>query len=207
MGDVLTPDATGWMAAFAALVDEQAADLTELDRLVGDGDHGTNLQRGLQAVTALDATGLDAADYLRRAGTTLLATVGGASGPLYGSLLLRAAPLAAGHGDDAAGVAAFWRTGLDAVRGLGRAGTGDKTMVDALLPAVEAMEATTGTAADAYAVALPAARAGRDATGPMVARKGRAAWLGDRSAGVLDPGACSAVLLLEAAATTLVPAR
>ena len=182
-----------WLGAFAAAVTEHAAELTELDSAIGDADHGSNLERGMKAVlAALDADPPgDAAVLLKKAGMTLVSTVGGASGPLYGTFFLR---MAAAAPDPAA----MFRAGLEGVLTRGKAVPGDKTMVDALTPAVEALEAGGSLQA-----AAAAAAAGRDATTPMVARKGRASYLGERSVGHQDPGATSMAMLIEAAAQTL----
>ncbi|GAB2474000.1 dihydroxyacetone kinase subunit DhaL [Luteococcus sediminum] len=191
-----------WMGAFARLVGEHAVRLTELDRQIGDADHGSNMDRGMKAVLALDAASQpDAVDYLKKAGMTLVGTVGGAAGPLYGTFLLRfASALPAGdRADSPAELAAAWRGGLDGVVSRGKSGLGDKTMVDVLQPAVEAMEAGHEDVASCLQAGLEAAREGLESTRAMVARKGRASYLGERSAGHLDPGAASAVLLLEAA--------
>lgn len=201
--------AAAWLRAFAAAIHEHAGELTDLDRAIGDADHGSNMDRGMAAVAALDAGGFDsAAAYLKKAGMTLVSTVGGASGPLYGTFFLRfAAALDAGFSDGSAAeesdarvaVGAALRAGVDGVVARGKATAGDKTMLDALLPAVEAYDAAENLPA-ALAAAASAAADGRDATVPMVARKGRASYLGERSAGHQDPGATSAALLLAAAA-------
>ncbi|MEL4504954.1 dihydroxyacetone kinase subunit DhaL [Luteococcus sp. H138] len=191
------------MADFAAQISENAANLTELDRQIGDADHGSNMERGMKAVAALDAADFpDAPTYLKKAGMTLVSTVGGASGPLYGTFLLRFAG-ALEPEDTPASIAKAWHAGLDGVLSRGKAGLGDKTMVDALQPAVEAMEETSESVAACLQAGLVAGTQGRDATIPMVARKGRASYLGERSAGHQDPGATSLVLLLESAARTL----
>ncbi|MGO4956244.1 dihydroxyacetone kinase subunit DhaL [Luteococcus sp. Sow4_B9] len=203
---LLTMDLTtamAWMADYAELIAAHAAELTELDRQIGDADHGSNLDRGMQAVVALDASSFDsAADYLKKAGMTLVSTVGGAAGPLYGTFLLRFAS-ALGETNDAPATARAWRAGLEGLVARGKAGVGDKTVVDALAPAVEAMEAHTGDVRSCLEAGLAAARAGRDATVPMVARRGRASYLGERSAGHQDPGATSITLLVESALAVL----
>jgi dihydroxyacetone kinase-like protein len=200
--------ATGWVREFARLVHEQRDELTALDAAIGDADHGSNMDRGLTAaVQALESTPPeDPAAALKTVATTLIKTVGGASGPLYGTLFLRASGALGDGGSDAAAFARALRAGVDGVAARGKAEPGDKTMLDALGPAVDALdEALAGGAAlaDAVRTAAEAAARGRDATEPMVARKGRASYLGERSAGHLDPGATSATLLLEAAATAL----
>jgi dihydroxyacetone kinase-like protein len=196
---------TAWVAEFARLVHEQRDDLTALDAAIGDADHGSNMDRGLTAaVAALGEPPDDPAAVLKTVATTLIKTVGGASGPLYGTLFLRAA--GALDGADGPAFARALRAGLDGVAARGKAEPGDKTMLDALGPAVDALDAAlAGGAAlgDALRSAADAAAGGRAATVPMVARKGRASYLGERSAGHQDPGATSATLLVEAAATAL----
>lgn len=209
--------AHAWLADFAASVHEHAAELTDLDRAIGDADHGANMDRGMQAVAALDASAFpDAAAYLKKAGMTLVSTVGGAAGPLYGTFFLRfAGALGAAEGDDAAALGGALRAGYDGVVARGKAERGEKTMLDALGPAIDAYAAAKAPGpsvsaepqADHVAVALraaaDAAASGRDATIPMIATKGRASYLGERSVGHQDPGATSVTLLLESAARTL----
>ena len=191
-----------WMHAFADDVVANEALLTDLDRQIGDADHGGNMVRGMKAVAALDASDFASArDYAKKAAMTLIGKVGGAAGPLYGTLLLRLAAALPDDGPiDHAAWSAALHAGVDGVRDRGKAAAGDKTMLDALLPAVEAFDANPD---DAWAAAAAAADAGREATVPMVARKGRASYLGERSAGVADPGATSSTLLVQAAARTL----
>ncbi|GAA0245492.1 dihydroxyacetone kinase subunit DhaL [Cryptosporangium japonicum] len=183
-----------WIREFARLVVAEAPRLTELDSAIGDADHGSNLSRGLTAVVAaLDEGSFDDdAALLKKVGMVLVSTVGGASGPLYGTFFLRAAGALPG------GVPSAFRAGVDGVAARGKSTTGEKTMLDALVPAVEALEAGKD-----WGEVLAAAEAGRDATVPLVARKGRASYLGERSAGHVDPGAASAALLVAAAASTL----
>ncbi|MFD5074904.1 dihydroxyacetone kinase subunit DhaL [Streptomyces sp. NPDC058371] len=183
-----------WMAATAASVDREAERLTALDSPIGDADHGSNLQRGFTAVVAtLDKESPDTPGaVLMTAGRQLISTVGGASGPLYGTLLRRTGKALG----DAAEVSEeqftdALRTGVDAVMALGGAAPGDKTMIDALVPAVDAL-------AFSFARAKTAAEAGAEATTPLQARKGRASYLGERSIGHQDPGATSASLLVAA---------
>ncbi|KOU38430.1 dihydroxyacetone kinase [Streptomyces sp. WM6378] len=185
-----------WMTATAAAVDREADRLTDLDSAIGDADHGANLQRGFTAVTAVldkEAPATPGA-VLALAGRQLISTVGGASGPLYGTLLRRAGKALG----DAAEVtreqlAEALGAGVAAVAQLGGAAAGDKTMLDALLPAVEALGESFGAAAEA-------ADAGALATVPLRARKGRASYLGERSVGHQDPGATSSALLIGALA-------
>lgn len=196
-----------WIEDYAATVAEQAGHLTDLDRAIGDGDHGSNMARGTKAVARLaeeDFPGLDA--YLKKVGMTLVSTVGGASGPLYGTFFLRmAGPLAGVADADAAQVGQALRAGVEGVLARGKAEREDKTMYDAWAPALEAYDeaATDGDLGAALTAAAKAAAGGRDATTDLVARKGRASYLGDRSRGHVDPGAASTTLLLESAARTL----
>ncbi len=197
---------TAWVREFARLAHEQRDALTRLDAAIGDADHGANLDRGLTAaVAALEAQPADdPAAVLKTVATTLIKTVGGASGPLYGTFFLRAA--SALDGDDGRALATAVRAGYDGVVARGKAERGDKTMLDALGPACDALDeavAAGGSLDDALRAAAAAAAAGRDATEPLIARKGRASYLGERSAGHVDPGAASATLLVEAAATAL----
>ena len=192
----------GWLEAFATEVAENEPLLTDLDRQIGDADHGANMVRGTKAVAALDpADFADARSYAKKVAMTLISTVGGASGPLYGTFFLR---LAAALPDDGPIGQTDWlqalRAGVQGVLDRGKANPGDKTMLDALVRAVDAFEKDPD---HPWQSAADTAAAGRDATVPMVARKGRASYLGQRSAGVADPGATSATLLLVAAARTL----
>ncbi|QKW23410.1 dihydroxyacetone kinase subunit L [Kitasatospora sp. NA04385] len=199
--------AEDWIRAAAAAVEEAEPQLTELDTAIGDGDHGSNLRRGFTAVlAALDSPpggGFDGPGaLLRTVGSTLLAKVGGASGPLYGQAFRVAGaelPPDAGPVACADALAA----GLAAVRALGGAEPGDKTLVDALAPAVDALRAAAeagATLARATAAAADAAERGARDTTPLQARRGRASYLGPRSTGHQDPGATSAALLLRALA-------
>ncbi|MEU4799141.1 dihydroxyacetone kinase subunit DhaL [Streptomyces sp. NPDC023327] len=187
-----------WLTNAAAAVDREAARLTELDSPIGDADHGGNLRRGLSAVVAAleKESPATVGGVLTLAGRELISTVGGASGPLYGTLLRRTGKALGDAVEvDEAAFAAALRTGVDAVAALGGAAPGDKTMLDALVPGVDAL----GISFDA---ALAAARQGAVATVPLRARKGRASYLGERSVGHQDPGATSSALLFEALAQT-----
>jgi dihydroxyacetone kinase-like protein len=206
---VTTAAFDGWVRRIAGLVAEHRNHLTELDSAIGDADHGANLDRGMRAaVAALDESRpAGAGPLLSKVGMTLVSTVGGASGPLYGTFFRRIGT-ALGDVADAAPeqVAAAFRAGLDGVVARGRAVADDKTMYDALAPAVDALEAGLKDGRDlatALARAREAADAGRDATVPMLARKGRASYLGERSVGHQDPGATSVALLVSTAADTL----
>ncbi len=202
------PELAAWIAELTRRVTEKKDHLTQLDAAIGDADHGANLARGLAAVAEAvgDGQGQEPSALLKKVGMTLVSKVGGASGPLYGTLFLRMAGPAAARELDAAGFAAALRAGVGGVQERGKAALGDKTMLDALLPACDAMEAALAGGADLVGglqAAVEAATEGRDATAPMVARKGRASYLGERSAGHVDPGATSSVLLLEAALAAL----
>jgi dihydroxyacetone kinase-like protein len=200
-----------WIREFAMQVTANRALLTQLDAAIGDADHGSNMDRGMAAAVAVLDTLAEPspAGLLKRVGMTLVSTVGGASGPLYGTFFLQ---MAAASGDDdsldAATFAAALRAGLNGVVARGKAEAGDKTMFDALSPAVDALDATLSAGADfdvALHAAASAAAAGRDATVAMLARKGRASYLGTRSVGHQDPGATSVALLMDAAAAALAP--
>jgi len=198
-----------WLRTFADEVTDHADELTRLDSEIGDADHGSNMRRGMTAVVGKLDAAPDAAPaaLLKSAGMTLVSTVGGASGPLYGTFFLRMGTSAGDRAEfDGAAFAAALRAGLEGVVTRGKAQLGDKTMVDALTPAVDALDAALADGAslkDALRAAATAAREGADATVPLVARKGRASYLGERSAGHRDPGATSTTLLLEAAAESL----
>jgi phosphoenolpyruvate---glycerone phosphotransferase subunit DhaL len=198
-----------WVRAFAALVSEHKGHLTELDSAIGDADHGINMDRGMRAVLdKLDSTRPTTADELcKLVGFTLVSSVGGASGPLYGTFFLRLGT-ALGPASELSpeDLAKGLRAGLDGLAARGKPELGDKTMYDALHPALNALEAALANQCsldEAIADASSACHAGRDATTPLVARKGRASYLGERSAGHQDPGATSAALLLDAIATVL----
>jgi dihydroxyacetone kinase-like protein len=200
---------TAWIREYARLIGENAQLLSDLDAAIGDADHGINMERGMKAVaTVLDESPpSDMAALCKQVGMTLVKSVGGASGPLYGTFFLRMAT-AVGAGDSVAagGFAKALRAGVDGVVQRGRAEAGDKTMFDALAPAVEALDSALASGADLSAAlreAAVAAEKGRDATTAMVARKGRASYLGQRSVGHQDPGATSAAMLIGAAATAL----
>lgn len=194
-----------WIELAAADIAEQRDYLVDLDRAIGDGDHGENMDRGFKA--ALEALGqaqpASVAEVLKTLAKTLMSTVGGAAGPLYGTAFLRASK-AAGDGElDGAGAAAVIAGALEGIQARGKATTGEKTMVDAWTPALEAARAAAESGSDAAAVfeaAATAAEAGAASTEPMRATKGRASYLGERSIGHLDPGAVSTSLILRAAA-------
>ncbi len=201
-------DLARWVRAFAGLVAENREVLTELDAAIGDADHGTNMDRGMKAVLAAleESSPATPKALLTKVGMTLVSTVGGASGPLFGTLFLRmGTALGDAESVPRADLAVSLRAGLDGVIQRGKAVPEDKTMVDALTPAVEALEAALVrdvSLTEALGEARDAAAAGRDATVPMLARKGRASYLGERSVGHQDPGATTVALLLQAAADT-----
>jgi phosphoenolpyruvate---glycerone phosphotransferase subunit DhaL len=196
-----------WMKRFAAQVAENRSYLTKLDGAIGDGDHGTNMDRGmkkaLERLEATDADDIGAA--LKAVGMALVSSVGGAAGPLYGTFFLQMGQATAGRSElDLAAFTDALDAGVQGVIKRGKAEPGDKTMVDALLPALEALRQANGDdVAGALQRAAAAAREGMEATVPMVARKGRASYLGERSAGHQDPGATSSHLLLSTAAEAL----
>jgi phosphoenolpyruvate---glycerone phosphotransferase subunit DhaL len=200
-----------WIERAAELFNENKTYLTELDAAVGDSDHGVNMARGFNAVReklAGQARG-EVGAIFKTIGMTLLSTVGGASGPLYGTFFLDAAKAAgAAPRLDVSSVARCIRAGLEGVQRRGKAERGDKTMVDALLPAVEALdecERAGAPFAESTRRAALAAQMGAEGTAPLVARKGRASYLGERSAGHRDPGATSTWLLLRSLAETAAP--
>ena len=200
---------TGWLRRFHELVIKNQNELTELDSAIGDADHGINMARGMTAVIGkLDGEQPPHVnDLFKMVAMALVTSVGGASGPLYGTFFLRFAGAAGPATElDIEAVAMALDAGLTGIMERGKAEPGDKTMVDALSPAVDAMEAVIKSGSDldtAVTAARDAAAAGRDATVPLVARKGRASYLGERSAGHMDPGAASMSLLFDALADEL----
>ena len=205
-GTVTLATLVAWLARFDELMAENRSYLTELDSAIGDADHGSNMARGMTAVMAkcgdTPSTAVD--ELFKQVGMTLVTSVGGASGPLYGTFFLRFGSAAGPVTElDAASLAASLRAGLGGIVARGKAELGDKTMFDAMSPAVDAFDTEIAAGADlatATAGSAAAAAAGRDATKPLVARKGRASYLGDRSAGHLDPGATSTAFLFQALA-------
>jgi len=188
---------------FADRVRARREELTQLDSAIGDADHGINMDRGFTAarekLAGLEADA-DLGTVAKTVGMTLISTVGGASGPLYGTFFLRLATTFGGRAEvDAADLGAALRAGLEGLIQRGKAELDDKTMVDAIAPAVDAYDAAAGEGiAAALSAAAEAAAAGRDRVTPLVARKGRASYLGERSANHQDPGATSSTMLLEA---------
>lgn len=210
--------ADAWLRLSAERLHDRAAALTQLDQAIGDGDHGINMDRGFTAVVAMldmqtsrngETSGQAVGGLLRQAGQTLIKTVGGASGPLYGTAFLRAAAVYARAGGESLSIAdtvAAMKAAAEGVGSLGRSTTGEKTMLDALVPAVAAAQAALDAGQDDQAIlaaARSAAEAGAQATIPMQATKGRASYLGERSIGHQDPGATSAALLVGALADAL----
>jgi phosphoenolpyruvate---glycerone phosphotransferase subunit DhaL len=214
MGDVIFDAARArrWLGQLADTLTEHAAELTQLDAAIGDADHGTNMARGFRAVRerVLDGTAAadaDVAGLFRQTGMALISTVGGAGGPLYGTLFVRMGQAAAGKdGLTLADVRDVLNAGVDGVVTRGKAERGDKTMVDALGPAVDALDAAVAAGrapGEALREAAEAAESGASATTPMEARKGRASYLGPRSVGHQDPGATSSALLVRTLAEAI----
>lgn len=196
------------MRRAGASITDQKVELNHLDREIGDGDHGENLTRGFAAVQIRLATSAPEypGDILKLVAMTLISAVGGASGPLYGTAFLRAANAAGTRAElDGMAIADLLAAALDGVVDRGKAQPGDKTMVDALTPAVQAAQqaaADDGDVAAVLAAAAAAAEQGAQATDAMQARKGRASYLGTRSVGHRDPGACSTAYLLGSLASS-----
>lgn len=199
--------ARDWIARSATVVAEHRAELNALDREIGDGDHGENLDRGFRAVLG-KLEGLDAdappSEVLKTVATTLISTVGGASGPLYGTAFLRGSTAIGGAPTlDASAIVGLLTAARDGIVARGKAEPGDKTMIDAWTPAVDAASAAAdgdGSESEMLAAAADAAEAGSIATDPLVARKGRASYLGERAVGHRDPGSVSTAMILRAAA-------
>jgi len=211
MGEIGSGDLVRFVELYAQRIAQRKVELTDLDSQIGDADHGINMDRGFSAVVAKlpDLREGNLGAIAKGVGMTLISTVGGASGPLYGTFFLR---LGTSFGErsaiDGAELAAALRAGLDGVKQRGHAELDDKTMVDAMTPAVEALESRVGNQdlGTALAAAADAAAAGRDRVTPLVARKGRASYLGERSANHQDPGATSTTILFEALRDALAPA-
>lgn len=208
----MTLDVQGMLKAFDAIGETLKAHkgyLTELDSAIGDADHGINMNRGFDKVREKLSAGTydDLGALFKDVGMTLMSSVGGASGPLYGTLFMRMSmKLARRREADASSLAEALEEGLRGVVALGKAQLQDKTMIDALTPAVEALKGAAAEGDDlltALGVAVDAAQGGMEATTPLVARKGRASYLGERSAGHQDPGATSTYLILSALLTSL----
>ncbi len=195
--DNLIPDL---IAKITAAIDHHAHELSELDRAIGDGDHGLNMRRGFKAVaeTAPELEALGFGEALQKAGMTLVMKVGGASGPLYGSALMAMGKHADGPPSSSTDAAALLEAGIEAIKKRGKSDAGAKTMLDVLIPVHQAVVA----GADVPSVREAAASA-LEATGPMRATKGRAAFLGERSIGHVDPGARSSALIIAAVCDVL----
>jgi phosphoenolpyruvate---glycerone phosphotransferase subunit DhaL len=210
VSDALAGVARAWLRRASDDLIASAAELTELDARIGDGDHGINMRRGMEAVTeVLDAAEAEtgSADLIRRAGRRIISVVGGASGPLYGTLLISTADELGQDPSDVTDLARALEHGVAAVGRRGRSEVGQKTMLDTLVPAVSVLAASLrggGSAADAADAVVAAARTGRDSTRDMVAQRGRASYLGERARGHLDPGAASALIVVEALAAVLI---
>lgn len=188
------------IAAIAETIQANKDFLTELDMPIGDSDHGINLARGFQAVvTKLPAlAGKDAGTILKNVGTTLVSTVGGASGPLYGSAFMKAGGTMGGKKSlGLEDLLTMLNAAIEGVKMRGKATTGEQTMLDAMVPAFEAIRDTEGTDAQRLRAGLAAAKEGVEKTKDMIATKGRASYLGERSLGHQDPGATSFTLMLE----------
>jgi len=193
------------MSRFAASMSEHREELVRLDTAIGDGDHGTNMDRGMRkAMEKLgQAEQADPAAVLKTVAMALISSVGGAAGPLYGTLLLQMSTAITGQEEvDLEGYTAAWRKGIEGVRARGKAEPQDKTMVDALLPALAALEGAS-TLDEGLKDAASAAQQGMRDTIPLVARKGRASYLGERSKDHQDPGATSTYYLCQTAAEAL----
>jgi dihydroxyacetone kinase-like protein len=205
---ILRDDVLTWIRAYVAAIAEHKDHLTRLDADIGDGDHGSNMDRGFQAVLAKlpDIADKDIGAIFKTVGMTLVSTVGGASGPLYGTFFLQLGTAASGKLElSLADWATALQAGVDGVATRGKANRRDKTMLDSLIPALEALKeaAERGAGLDAaLRASAQAAEQGMLATIPLVARKGRASYLGERSAGHQDPGATSSSLLIQTAADT-----
>lgn len=197
--------ALDWMNRFAGEMGEHRQELVRLDAAIGDGDHGTNMDRGMRkAIEKLDsAEQADPGAVLKTVAMALISSVGGAAGPLYGTLFLQMGGALAGQAEvDLPTYAAAWHKALEGVQSRGKAQPGDKTMVDALIPAVEALEGASDLDGGLRAAAQ-AAEEGMKATTPLIARKGRASYLGERSKDHQDPGATSTYYLFKSAAEAL----
>ncbi|PSH05629.1 MAG: dihydroxyacetone kinase subunit L [Acidobacteria bacterium] len=195
--------ARSWILTAAAALEKNSALLCDLDAAIGDGDHGANMARGFSAVVKKMETNppADIGALFKSVGMTLLSTVGGAAGPLYGGFFLELGKQTVGKQElDAAMLVSILEAGLADIKRRGKAELGDKTIVDALTPAIETMK---GAGSDVAAATRAAAETARDAavkTIPLLARKGRASYLGERSIGHQDPGATSTALLMESLA-------
>jgi phosphoenolpyruvate---glycerone phosphotransferase subunit DhaL len=209
MSELTSDQMIKWLERYAALLAENRDYLTQLDSAIGDADHGANMDRGFKAVLAKKAEfqGKDIATVFKTVAMTLISTVGGASGPLYGTFFLQAALATPGKSSvSPEEFGALLEKGVNGVIQRGKAAPGDKTMIDAMQPAVAAYQKAVESGdsiATALSKAVETSNEGMKGTIPLVARKGRASYLGDRSAGHQDPGATSSALLFQAAAEAL----
>jgi dihydroxyacetone kinase-like protein len=197
-----------WIEQFEATVAENREYLTQLDSAIGDADHGTNIDRGMKAAVGKieGMEGDDIGSLLKTVGMTLVSTVGGAGGPLYGTLFMQMGTATAGKSElEPEDWAGALDAAVDGVQMRGKAEVGDKTMIDALVPARDSFRsalADGASFAEALSKSAEGAEEGMRATIPLVAKKGRASYLGERSAGHQDPGATSSQLLIKTAAET-----
>lgn len=205
---IATEDVVRWIQQTASVLHDNRDFLTQLDSPIGDADHGINMDRGFRAVLEKlpSVASTDIGSILKTVGTTLVSTVGGASGPLYGTAFLRMGMATAGKNElYEADVIAMWEAALEGIKARGKAQPGEKTMVDALTPALAAAKAAESRHLGLCVMlrrAADAAEEGMKATIPMLATKGRASYLGERSIGHQDPGATSSWLMLKALADT-----
>jgi phosphoenolpyruvate---glycerone phosphotransferase subunit DhaL len=210
MSNISLSQIVAWIERYAAHIAERKDYLTQLDAAIGDADHGANMNRGLQAVLAKKAEyqNTDIGAFLKGVAMTLISTVGGASGALYGTFFLQASTVAGNRTELSPGeFGSLLEKGLAGIVLRGKAALGDKTMVDALQPGIKAYKHSVESGESlqqALSIAVNAAEEGLKSTVPLVARKGRASYLGERSAGHPDPGSASTVLLFQSAAETLV---
>lgn len=207
-GTVTVDDLVAWLRRSAQLLAQSATELNDLDSAVGDGDHGTNMKRGFSAVVEMldgAGAGLTSVDALmKKVGSTLVSSVGGASGPLYGTFFLRMGTSQQGVEElDAYSLQSALQAGVDGISQRGRSMIGQKTMLDAWVPALDAYQRGADDLALALQAGAKAAAQGRDETAQMVAMKGRASYLGERAVGHVDPGAASTAILWQAATDTL----
>ncbi|GAB2538233.1 dihydroxyacetone kinase subunit DhaL [Brachybacterium huguangmaarense] len=199
-------DLVAWLRRGSELLSEHAAELSELDAAIGDGDHGTNMKRGFAAVVAaVDGAEFATVDELmKKVGSTLVSTVGGASGPLYGTFFLRLGTSQKGvEALDVHALGAALRAGVDGISQRGKAMLGEKTMLDAWIPALDAYQRAADSLPMAIRAGADAAEQGRADSAALEARKGRASYLGERSVGHVDPGAASTALLWQAMVETI----
>jgi phosphoenolpyruvate---glycerone phosphotransferase subunit DhaL len=204
---ITTEDTLRWLQRVAQVLHENRDYLTQLDSAIGDADHGTNMDRGFKAVNEKlpGMTSMDIGSMLKTVGTTLVSTVGGASGPLYGTAFLRAGMVTSGkHELYESDVIGMLEAALEGIKARGKAQLGEKTMLDALIPALEAAKESQDEGLNTMLHSIAnAAETGMKATIPLIAIKGRASYLGERSIGHQDPGATSSWLILKTLAETM----